>query len=134
MKKYIEVEKNLVYFDKVHYSSVDCSFLRMQNIVFVGEDDEGFWCEKTPFNGKERIVPENQIKDLFIAAERIFKENEEKQKPTEKQIRMSELLFLLSSSDYKDLPSYDKRGTPEWTQLMAQRQAWREEIRTLEGE
>ena len=50
-----------------------------------------------------------------------------------KQNRILELQQKLAATDYKDLPSYDKRDTPEWTQLMADRQAWRTEIRQLEN-
>lgn len=50
-----------------------------------------------------------------------------------KESRIATLKRQLTETDYKDLPSYDKRGTPEWTQLMAERQAWREEIRQLES-
>lgn len=46
--------------------------------------------------------------------------------------RIEVLKQQLAQTDYKDLPSYDKRNTPEWIELMAQRQAWREEIRSLE--
>jgi hypothetical protein len=44
--------------------------------------------------------------------------------------RIAELKALLNNSDYKVLPDYDK--TDEG--IIAQRQAWREEIRTLEAE
>jgi hypothetical protein len=56
-------------------------------------------------------------------------------KPTPEQLildRINELKMLLRATDYKDLPSYDKRATPEWDAVMVQRQAWREEIRNLE--
>ena len=43
--------------------------------------------------------------------------------------RIAELKQLLADSDYKVLPDYDK--TTE--DIVAQRQAWRDEIRTLEG-
>lgn len=48
------------------------------------------------------------------------------------QMRIQELKLFLAKTDYKDLPSYDKRGTSEWQEVMNQRQAWREEIRNLE--
>jgi hypothetical protein len=44
-------------------------------------------------------------------------------------VRVVELKQLLSNSDYKVLPGYD-RPTES---IMAQRQAWRDEIRALEG-
>ena len=43
--------------------------------------------------------------------------------------RIAELKALLNDSDYKVLPDYDKDSEA----IKAQRQAWREEIRTLEG-
>lgn len=53
--------------------------------------------------------------------------------PAEKnESRVIELRGKLMQTDYKDLPSYDKRDTPEWQELMAQRQAWRDEIRLIE--
>jgi hypothetical protein len=44
--------------------------------------------------------------------------------------RIAELKQLLTNSDYKVLPDYDKDSEA----IKAQRQAWRDEIRTLEGE
>ena len=44
--------------------------------------------------------------------------------------RIAELKALLNNSDYKVLPDYDKDSEA----IKAQRQAWREEIRTLEAE
>jgi hypothetical protein len=55
--------------------------------------------------------------------------------PTPDQLRaqrIGELQGFLKDTDYKDLPNYDKRNTPEWNAIMAQRQAWREEIRQLD--
>jgi hypothetical protein len=42
--------------------------------------------------------------------------------------RIAELKQLLADSDYKVLPDYDKPSES----IKAQRQAWRDEIRTLE--
>jgi hypothetical protein len=44
--------------------------------------------------------------------------------------RITELKALLNNSDYKVLPDYDKDSEA----IKAQRQAWREEIRTLEAQ
>jgi hypothetical protein len=44
--------------------------------------------------------------------------------------RIAELKKLLTNSDYKVLPDYDKPDE----NIGAQRQAWREEIRTLEAQ
>jgi hypothetical protein len=44
--------------------------------------------------------------------------------------RIAELKRLLTDSDYKVLPDYDKDSEA----IKAQRQAWREEIRTLEAQ
>jgi hypothetical protein len=44
--------------------------------------------------------------------------------------RIAELKVLLTNSDYKVLPDYDKDSEA----IKAQRQAWREEIRTLEAQ
>jgi len=44
--------------------------------------------------------------------------------------RIAELKALLNNSDYKVLPDYDKPDE----NIKAQRQAWREEIRTLEAQ
>jgi hypothetical protein len=43
--------------------------------------------------------------------------------------RIAELKALLTNSDYKVLPDYDKDSAA----IKAQRQAWRNEIRTLES-
>jgi hypothetical protein len=44
--------------------------------------------------------------------------------------RIAELKALLNDSDYKVLPDYDKPDEA----IVAQRQAWRAEIRTLEAQ
>jgi hypothetical protein len=44
--------------------------------------------------------------------------------------RIAELKALLNDSDYKVLPDYDKPDE----NIVSQRQAWREEIRTLEAQ
>jgi hypothetical protein len=44
--------------------------------------------------------------------------------------RIAELKSLLNDSDYKVLPDYDKPDE----NIVAQRQAWRAEIRTLEAQ
>jgi hypothetical protein len=44
--------------------------------------------------------------------------------------RIAELKQLLLDSDYKVLPDYDKPSEA----IKAQRQAWRDEIRTLEAQ
>ena len=44
--------------------------------------------------------------------------------------RIAELKQLLANSDYKVLPDYDKPSED----IKTQRQAWREEIRTLEAQ
>jgi hypothetical protein len=56
--------------------------------------------------------------------------------PTEEELqsiadreRIAELKKLLADSDYKAMPDYDKTDSS----ILEQRQAWREEIRTLEG-
>jgi hypothetical protein len=49
--------------------------------------------------------------------------------PPTPEERIAELKALLAASDYKVLPHYDK---PDET-IVAQRQAWRDEIRELEA-
>jgi hypothetical protein len=46
----------------------------------------------------------------------------------QREQRIAELKKLLTDSDYKVLPDYDKPSE----NIKAQRQAWRDEIRTLE--
>ena len=48
----------------------------------------------------------------------------------QREQRIAELKALLTNSDYKVLPDYDKDSEA----IKAQRQAWREEIRTLEAQ
>lgn len=55
--------------------------------------------------------------------------NTEKQKQDEAKARIAELQQKLRDTDYVALPDYDQ-DKPE---LIAQRQAWREEIRELEA-
>ena len=49
------------------------------------------------------------------------------------QKRIAELKQKLADSDFKFNVDYDAQDTPEWTQLKADRQAWRAEVRTLEA-
>lgn len=53
---------------------------------------------------------------------------DEKEKQAQDEARIAELKTLLSESDYKTLPDYDKTDEA----ILVQRQAWRDEIRTLE--
>jgi hypothetical protein len=48
----------------------------------------------------------------------------------QREQRITELKVLLSNSDYKVLPDYDNPDE----NIVTQRQAWREEIRTLESQ
>jgi hypothetical protein len=47
----------------------------------------------------------------------------------EREARIAELKTLLAKSDYKVLPDYDNPDEA----IVAQRQAWRDEIRSLGG-
>lgn len=47
--------------------------------------------------------------------------------------RIAELKGFLSQSDFKFNVDYDEQGTPEWEDLKAQRQQWRDETRLLES-
>jgi len=51
-----------------------------------------------------------------------------------KQRRINELKQLLEDSDYKDLPNYKPKEGELIEEVIAQRDAWREEIRVLESE
>lgn len=51
-----------------------------------------------------------------------------------RQQRIAELKQKLAESDFKFSVDYDDQDTPEWNQLKADRQAWRDEIRSLENE
>ena len=55
--------------------------------------------------------------------------NTEKQKQDEAKARIAELQQKLRDTDYVALPDYDQ-DKPD---LIAQRQAWRDEIRKLES-
>jgi hypothetical protein len=48
----------------------------------------------------------------------------------QREARIVELKKLLVDSDYKVLPDYDKNADA----IKADRQAWREEVRTLEAQ
>jgi hypothetical protein len=58
--------------------------------------------------------------------EHIFIEEARKKR----EFRIAELKQLLSKSDYKVLPDYDKTSE----EIISQRQAWRDEIRILESQ
>jgi hypothetical protein len=49
------------------------------------------------------------------------------------QQRIAELKQKLAESDFKFNVDYDDQDTPEWNQLKADRQAWRDEVRELEA-
>jgi hypothetical protein len=59
----------------------------------------------------------------------IIKIDQSKLKAKADQERITELKKLLSDSDYKVLPDYDRTNDD----IVEQRQAWREEIRSLEN-
>jgi hypothetical protein len=71
---------------------------------------------------KDGLIP---LSDKDVAA--IHAANEAKYVALQ---RIAELRALLANSDYKVLPDYDKDNEG----IKAQRQAWREEIRTLEAQ
>ena len=48
----------------------------------------------------------------------------------QREQRIAELKALLTNSDYKVLPDYDKPDED----IVSQRQAWRAEVRTLEAQ
>ena len=52
----------------------------------------------------------------------------------EAEQRIAELKRNLSNTDYKDLPSYKPKEGELIEEVIAQRDAWREEIRVLESE
>jgi hypothetical protein len=83
--------------------------------LFAYEDDADIFV-------KDGLVP---ISDEDVAA--IHAANEAKYVVSK---RIAELRALLSKSDYKVLPDYDKNNES----IKTQRQAWREEIRTLEAQ
>jgi len=129
MKRYINVKDNFVMFDQPRWFSVDCSKLSNKNIVFIGEDDDGFWYELTPFTGRNRNVNKDEIESIFQEAKTKFIEYRKSIKPTEIEIKIYNLKAKLKETDYKVLPDYDKPDDG----IRAQRQAWREEIRKLEA-
>jgi hypothetical protein len=60
----------------------------------------------------------------------LIKINPVKAAAKQRETRIVELKKLLVDSDYKVLPDYDKPND----EIKTQRQAWREEIRTLEAQ
>lgn len=87
-------------------------------------------------NSQKTIYAVEPGQEFLICADWLeISESEAVTPPVEAQKlqRAIELRALLQKTDYKDLPSYDRRNTPEWIALMAQRQEWRDEIRQLEG-
>jgi len=64
------------------------------------------------------------FKTIKTAEEALAEANQE-----QRERRIADLKQLLSESDYKVLPDYDKPSD----EVKAQRQAWRDEIRSFEG-
>jgi hypothetical protein len=128
MNRYIEVKSHFVMFAPPCGFKIDCSDLIKNKIVFVGEDENGFWYEHEPFTGKNRNTDNALIESLFNVAKQEFDDYQKNTQPTKEQIRINELKNKLSQSDYKVLPDYDKPDNG----IRAQRQEWREEIRQLE--
>ena len=48
------------------------------------------------------------------------------------QARINELKQLLNDSDHKDLPNYKPKQGEDLVEVIAERDAWREEIRQLQ--
>lgn len=67
----------------------------------------------------------------YVNGEFVWRDYSTEEEKRETQIM--EYKIKLAETDYKDLPQYDKRHTPEWNELMAQRQTWREAIRNLKN-
>lgn len=64
------------YVDDVHRYSVDVAPLKGLGITFIGEDEQGWWFERTPFRGQERdnSLHQEVIKAIFDEAERKHQE------------------------------------------------------------
>ena len=82
-------------------------------------------------NGLNAVLADEQIIikpfEIVKQEEEVQEEAQEEVQPTAEELRISELQLLLSSSDYKVLPDYDKPNE----EIKIQRQKWREEIREL---
>jgi len=128
MNRYINAAENYVVFSGNNSFSFDCSALLGNGIVFVGEDEAGFWYERNPFEGRDRNVDSDLVNSIFAEVEQKYNEYQESTKPTEKEIKIIELRQKLAATDYKVLPDYDKPNED----VKVQRQVWRDEIRTLE--
>jgi hypothetical protein len=60
--------------------------------------------------------------------------NTAKKQQDEAKTRIADLKQKLSNTDYKDLPNYKPKEGELIEEVIAQRDAWREEIRVLESE
>ena len=67
--------------------------------------------------------------DLEVKAMSLIKVDPTKAAKLQAEKRIAELKDLLSASDFKVLPDYDQPSD----EIKTQRQAWRQEIRQLEG-
>ena len=62
----------------------------------------------------------------------LIKINPVKQTQADAQARVNELKQLLNDSDHKDLPNYKPKQGEDLVEVIAERDAWREEIRQLQ--
>jgi hypothetical protein len=61
-------EQNLVHLADDESYTVSCADLVARKITYVGEDNDGLWIEKTPFDGRVRVFDPTIVNLLFFRA------------------------------------------------------------------
>ena len=103
-----------------------------QNQVFALEDADVLPIIETDDEGNETKKPSPWVKQDWVEITEQEATAIANPQPTEQELaqqRIAELKQLLLDSDYKVLPDYDKTDEA----IIADRQAWRDEIRQLEA-
>ena len=70
MIRHIVADKHLVFIGDWS-TTLDCSVLLSDSVVFIGEDETGMWAEKKPFTGRLYAYNFSQALNLFSEAQYI---------------------------------------------------------------
>lgn len=79
--RYIAVDQDMVFIGSWS-TTLDCSGLTTQNIVFVGEDETGMWAERKPFDGRDYEADFTEALSLFAQAQTIKDQPEPEPEPS----------------------------------------------------
>lgn len=117
----IIVKDNLVFLDENTSFTVDCSALLEDNVVFIGESDEGLWAETEPFTGP--ITDYDFTEAVRIFAEAVVLQNQPPPEPTIEDLaegKRREIDMARDMTLFQGVPHTMPDGTEEVVQIRPQ--------------